>query len=54
MGTRNNIIGGFKYIGSNQLLLQLMIYSLAVALLAMPFRNFIPAYAKDIYCSTGS
>ena len=50
----HNIIGGFKYIGSNKLLLQLMIYSLAVALLAMPFRNFIPAYAKDIYGSAGS
>ena len=50
----SNIVGGFKFISSNKTLFQLMIYSLAMSLLAMPFRNFIPAFAKDIYGSGGS
>jgi MFS family permease len=31
-----------------------MIYSMVVALLAMPFRMLVPAYAKDVYGSAGS
>ncbi len=49
-----NIIGGFKYIGANKLVLNLMIYSVIVALLSMPFRMLVQVYAKDIYGSEPS
>ncbi|MEC9293647.1 MAG: MFS transporter, partial [Chloroflexota bacterium] len=49
-----NMLAGFRYIGRNKILLQLMIYSVVVALLAMPFRMLVPAYAKDVYGSAGS
>ncbi|MDA1279790.1 MAG: MFS transporter [Chloroflexi bacterium] len=46
-----NIVGGFKYIGQNKLILNLMIYSVIVALLSMPFRMLVQVYAKDVYGS---
>jgi len=49
-----NIIGGFRYIGQNKLILNLMIYSVIVALLSMPFRMLVQVYAKDIYGSDAS
>ena len=49
-----NIIGGFKYIGRNKLVLNLMVYSVIVALLSMPFRMLVQVYAKDIYGSDAS
>ncbi|MQG87655.1 MAG: MFS transporter [SAR202 cluster bacterium] len=49
-----NIIAGFKYIGRNKVVLNLMIYSVIVALLSMPFRMLVQVYAKDIYGSDGS
>jgi MFS family permease len=49
-----NIKGGFRYIGSNKLILNLMIYSVIVALLSMPFRMLVQVYAKDIYGSDAS
>ena len=49
-----NMLARFRYIGRNKVLLQLMIYSIVVALLAMPFRMLVPAYAKDVYGSAGS
>lgn len=50
----NNIKAGFKYIGSNKLVLNLLIYSVIVALLSMPFRMLVQVYAKDIYGSEGT
>jgi len=50
----SNIIGGFKYIGKNKLVLNLMIYSVIVALLSMPFRMLVQVYAKDVYGSEPS
>lgn len=50
----DNIIAGFKYIGRNKIVLNLMIYSVIVALLSMPFRMLVQVYAKDIYESDGS
>ncbi|MEE8045909.1 MAG: MFS transporter [Dehalococcoidia bacterium] len=49
-----NIIGGFKFIGSNKLVLNLLIYSVIVALLSMPFRMLVQVYAKDVYGSDPS
>ena len=49
-----NIVGGFRYIGQNKLILNLMIYSVIVALLSMPFRMLVQVYAKDIYGSDAS
>ena len=49
-----NIIDGLKYIGQNKLILNLMIYSVIVALLSMPFRMLVQVYAKDIYGSDAS
>jgi MFS family permease len=50
----SNIIGGFKYIGNNKLVLNLLIYSVIVALLSMPFRMLVQVYAKDVYGSEPS
>jgi MFS family permease len=47
----DNIKGGFRYIGQNKLILNLMIYSIIVALLSMPFRMLVQVYAKDVYGS---
>lgn len=49
-----NIIGGFRYIGQNKLVLNLLIYSVIVALLSMPFRMLVQVYAKDVYGSEPS
>jgi MFS family permease len=49
-----NIIGGFRYIGQNKLILNLMIYSVIVSLLSMPFRMLVQVYAKDVYGSDAS
>lgn len=49
-----NIKGGFRYIGNNKLVLHLMIYSVIVALLSMPFRALVQVYAKDVYGSEPS
>lgn len=49
-----NIIQGFKYIGNNKLILNLMIYSVIVALMSMPFRMLVQVYAKDVYGSEPS
>lgn len=50
----DNIKGGFRYIFQNKLVLNLMIYSLIVALLSMPFRMLVQVYAKDVYGSEPS
>jgi MFS family permease len=47
----DNIKGGFRYIGQNKIVLNLMIYSVIVALLSMPFRMLVQVYAKDVYGS---
>ncbi|MDP6668154.1 MAG: MFS transporter [Dehalococcoidia bacterium] len=47
----DDIIAGFKYIGRNKFVLHLMIYSVIVALLSMPFRMLVQVYAKDVYGS---
>ncbi len=49
-----NIIAGFRYIGQNKLVLNLLIYSVIVALLSMPFRMLVQVYAKDVYGSEPS
>lgn len=49
-----NISAGFKYIGRNKFVLNLMIYSVIVALLSMPFRMLVQVYAKDVYGSEPS
>ncbi|NQW19393.1 MAG: MFS transporter [Chloroflexi bacterium] len=49
-----NILGGFRYIGQNKLILNLMVYSVIVALLSMPFRMLVQVYAKDVYGSDAS
>jgi len=49
-----NIKGGFRYIGQNKIVLNLMIYSVVVALLSMPFRMLVQVYAKDVYGSEPS
>jgi MFS family permease len=49
-----NIVAGFRYIGQNKLILNLMIYSVIVALLSMPFRMLVQVYAKDVYGSEPS
>jgi len=46
-----NVVAGFRYIKNNKIVLNLMIYSVIVALLSMPFRMMIPVYGKDIYGS---
>jgi MFS family permease len=46
-----DIVAGFKYIGRNKFVLNLMIYSVIVALLSMPFRMLVQVYAKDVYGS---
>lgn len=50
----DNIKGGFKYIGQNKLVLNLLIYMVVVALLSMPFRMLVQVYAKDVYGSDPS
>ena len=50
----DNIKGGFRYIFQNKLILNLMIYSVIVALLSMPFRMLVQVYAKDVYGSEPS
>jgi MFS family permease len=47
----DNIKGGFRYIGQNKLVLNLMVYSVVVSLLSMPFRMLVQVYAKDVYGS---
>jgi MFS family permease len=49
-----NIAGGFRYIAGNKLVLNLLVYSMVIAVLAMPFRMLIPAFAKDVYGAAGS
>jgi predicted MFS family arabinose efflux permease len=50
----DNIKDGFRYIGQNKIVLNLMIYSVVVALLSMPFRMLVQVYAKDVYGSEPS
>ena len=47
----SDIMAGFKYIGRNKFVLNLMIYSIVVALLSMPFRMLVQVYARDVYHS---
>ena len=49
-----NIVAGFKYIGRNKFVLNLMIYTVIIALLSMPFRMLVQVYAKDVYGSEPS
>ena len=49
-----NIVAGFRYIGQNKFVLNLMIYSVIVALLSLPFRMLVQVYAKDVYGSEPS
>jgi MFS family permease len=49
-----NIVAGFKYIGKNKLVLNLMIYGVIVAVLSMPFRMLVQVYAVDVYGSEPS
>lgn len=44
-----NIKGGFSYARRNRIVRVLLIYSIMLALLSMPFRMLIPVFAKDIY-----
>ncbi|MCH7740294.1 MAG: MFS transporter [Chloroflexi bacterium] len=44
-----NIAGGFSYLRRSSLLRVLLIYSVMLALLSMPFRMLIPVFAKDLY-----
>jgi predicted MFS family arabinose efflux permease len=44
-----NIAGGFGYLRRSPLLRMLLLYSVMLALLSMPFRMLIPVFAKDLY-----
>ena len=50
----DSVVAGFKYIGRNKIVLNLMIYSVVIALLSMPFRMLVQVYAKDVYGSEPS
>lgn len=44
-----NIKAGFGYLKINPLVRVLLIYSIILALLSMPFRMLVPVFAEDIY-----
>lgn len=45
---------GLSYIASNRVIFMIIVYSVVVALLTMPFRMLIQVFAKDIYGSMPS
>ena len=45
----DNIKGGFSYLKINPLVRILLIYSIVLALLSMPFRMLVPVFAEDLY-----
>ncbi|MDA1296862.1 MAG: MFS transporter [Chloroflexi bacterium] len=44
-----NIKGGFAYALGNRIVRVMLIYSVMLALLSMPFRMLLPVFAKDLY-----
>lgn len=44
-----NIKAGFSYLKVNPLVRILLIYSMVLALLSMPFRMLVPVFAEDLY-----
>jgi sugar phosphate permease len=52
IATGNNIMldirEGFRYIGKNPLILRVLVYTLMVVVLAMPFQQLMPIYTDDI------
>lgn len=44
-----NIKAGFTYLKINPLVRVLLIYSMVLALLSMPFRMLVPVFAEDLY-----
>ncbi len=44
-----NITAGFSYVKSNPLVRVMLIYSIVLALLSMPFRMLVPVFAEDLY-----
>lgn len=44
----HNLVEGFRYIGSNQIALSLIVLALIPMLLAMPFQTLMPVFARDI------
>jgi MFS family permease len=44
-----NMLEGFKYLGTNRLVLILLIYGLVPQFLAMPFQTLLPAFARDVW-----
>ncbi len=45
----SNIKGGFSYFWQNRVVKLLLVYSMMLALLSMPFRMMLPVFAKDLY-----
>lgn len=44
-----NMLAGFQYLGTNRLVLILLIYGLVPQFLAMPFQTLLPAFARDVW-----
>ncbi len=49
-----NIVRGFKYAIGHRVILVLLIQSVAIAMLSMPFRMLVPVFAKELYGSEPS
>jgi MFS family permease len=43
-----DIIDGFKYIAKNAIILRILVFTLIVVVLAMPFQQLMPIYTEDI------
>ncbi len=44
-----NIKGGFTYVRGNSMVRLMLVFSIMLALLSMPFRMMIPVFAKELY-----
>jgi MFS family permease len=44
-----NLIEGFRYVGSNRLVLILLVYGLVPMFLAMPFQTLLPYFAEKVW-----
>jgi MFS family permease len=44
-----NIVGGLKYLRGNSMVRTMLVFSVMMALLSMPFRMMIPVFAKELY-----
>lgn len=44
-----NMLDGFKYLGTNRLVLILLIYGLVPQFLAMPFQTLLPVFSRDVW-----